>query len=174
MKLKNEKLIAVNTMTDKHYPVSVKKNYEFSVDKKKIDLSVIKEADGFTIVSANGVRYPAEVISKKQNTYEILINGVSYTFAVETPFSLIRKKVLSANKIFSKNESIKAPVPGKILDIFVQPGQTIEQGKPLLILEAMKMQNIINSPVKGVITKISTNIGNTVAKNDMLIEIEKI
>jgi biotin carboxyl carrier protein len=137
-------------------------------------MELIEEADGFTILSGNGVRYPVEILSRKQNTYEILVNGVSYTFSVETPFSLKRTKLLASQKSTSKIENIKAPMPGKILDVMVTQGQTVNCGEALFVLEAMKMQNTITAFAKGIINKVTIKSGDTVGKDDLLVEIERI
>lgn len=156
------------------YTFTVKNNYEYSYKKQKIKVEIIEESDGFSIISANGLRYPVEVVSRQQNAYEILINGVSYFFSVETPFSLIRKKLLTTIIPAPKNEIIKAPMPGKILDVMVIPGQTVYCGDALLILEAMKMQNTIISHTKGVIGKVMIKPGDTVGKDDSLVEIKRL
>ncbi len=156
------------------YEFAVKDNYEYSYKNQKIKMELIEEADGFTILSGKGVSYPVEFVSKKQNQYEILINGVSYTFSVETPFSLQRSKLLASQQIVSKTEKIKAPMPGKILDVMVTHGQTVNYGEALFVLEAMKMQNTITAHVKGIISKIDIKAGESVGKGDMLIEIESL
>lgn len=173
MNTQHTKLIALDNNNDE-YEFTVKNNYEYSYKKQKIKIELIEEADGFTILSGKGVRYPVEVISRKQNTYEILINGVSYTFSVETPFSLQRSKILASQKQFSKTETIKAPMPGKILDVMVTQGQTVNCGEALLVLEAMKMQNTLTSHVKGIVSKVTIKPGESVGKDDMLIEIESL
>ena len=74
------------------FEFTVKNNYDFSLKRQNIRLDLIEEADGFLVLSYKGLRYPVEIVSRKQNEYEILLNGVAYTFSVETPFSLKRKK----------------------------------------------------------------------------------
>ena len=66
--------------------------------------------------------------------------------------------------------SIKAPMPGLILEINVKVGQEVKEDEPLLILEAMKMENIITSPRDGIIKSISVNKTDAVEKNQLLIE----
>ena len=63
-------------------------------------------------------------------------------------------------------------MPGLVLDILVEPGQTIHKGEAVLILEAMKMENIIKSPVDGTIKSIGINKGNAVEKNEILVNFE--
>ena len=64
-------------------------------------------------------------------------------------------------------------MPGKILDIMVEEKGEIKEGEPLVILEAMKMQNEIVSNVSGVIKKINIKTNENVMKDDIMIEIEK-
>lgn len=116
-------------------------------------------------------RYPVEIVRTKQNRYEILFNDISYTFTVETPFSLQRRKVLSASKGRSDKLVIKAPMPGKIIDVMARENASVTRGETIVILEAMKMQNEIQSIVSGTITKIGVRAGQNVMKDDILVEI---
>jgi biotin carboxyl carrier protein len=63
-------------------------------------------------------------------------------------------------------------MPGLILEIHVQTGQEVNEDDPLLILEAMKMENVITSPRDGIIKSITVKKGETVDKNQLLIEFE--
>ena len=63
-------------------------------------------------------------------------------------------------------------MPGKIVKINVEEGQTVKKGETLIILEAMKMENIITSPRDGIIKSISVKKGDAVEKNQLLIEFE--
>lgn len=166
------KLIALNADTNAEYEFSVKNNYEYRYNRCPIRVDPVQEADGVNVLSCNGLRYPYEIAQISANTYSITLNGVSYTFSVETPFSLSRKRMLAAKAGISKKEVIKAPMPGKILDVFVTEGQTVGNGESLLVLEAMKMQNTIATHMKGTVTKVTVVPGKTVGKDDVLIEIK--
>lgn len=170
--INTSRLIAVSG-DNNEYEVQVKDDFEYSFQNEEIRLELIEEADGFIILSSKGVRYPVEIVSRKQNNFEILVNGVSYAFSVETPFSLRRKKLLAEQGGVSKTEIIKSPMPGKILDVMVSEGQQVNIGEPLLVLEAMKMQNTLTSSVKGVVSKVNIKTGDTTGKDDVLVEIEK-
>ena len=63
-------------------------------------------------------------------------------------------------------------MPGLILEINVKEGQEVKENDPLLILEAMKMENVINSPREGIIKSVEVKQGQTVDKNMLLIEFE--
>lgn len=80
--------------------------------------------------------------------------------------------MLSLKKGKAELELIKAPMPGKLIDILVREGSDILRGEPLVILEAMKMQNEILSPVNGTVSKIIAKPNTNVMKDDILIEIK--
>jgi biotin carboxyl carrier protein len=116
-------------------------------------------------------RYPVEIVRTRQNRYEILFNDISHTFTVETPVSMQRKKVLGTGASAKKKLVISAPMPGKIIDVLVREGAEVVRGEALVILEAMKMQNEIQSLVSGTVTRIGVKAGQNVMKDDMLAEI---
>lgn len=72
----------------------------------------------------------------------------------------------------SKGHSIVAPLPGVVLNILVKPGEKVTPGQTVLILEAMKMENEINSPVAGTVASILVNTNQNINTNDLLIIVE--
>jgi glutaconyl-CoA/methylmalonyl-CoA decarboxylase subunit gamma len=142
------------------------------INRKKVDIRVEKDPSGLTFLVWKNKRYQVEIAEKSQNKYEIWINGVSFNVSVETPISYKRKKYLEKHKSKSKFELIKAPMPGKIVDILVEENKEIRVGDPVLILEAMKMQNEISSTVNGIVKSIKVVANASVMKDDLLVEIE--
>lgn len=169
----NKQLIALDRDTNKEYCFEIAKNNKFSYESKDLEAIIEEAEDGFSFISINGKRYPIEILSSHQNEYELLINGVSYSFSVETPFSLERKKMLTSQASESTTIRLKAPMPGKILEVMVKTGDVVKAGDTLLILEAMKMQNAILASTKGIIKKVLVKEGDTTSKSDLLIELEK-
>jgi biotin carboxyl carrier protein len=66
---------------------------------------------------------------------------------------------------------VKAPIPGQITRVLVDVGQTVEAGQPLLVLEAMKMENEIRAPSAGAIVAVNVTPGRGVALHEVLLEI---
>jgi biotin carboxyl carrier protein len=116
-------------------------------------------------------RYPVEIVRTRQNRYEILFNDISHTFSIETPISLQRRKVLGSTHSGNENHIVRAPMPGKIIDVIVRENSEVIRGEALVILEAMKMQNEIQSLVNGTVTRIGVKPGQNVMKDDILAEI---
>jgi len=73
---------------------------------------------------------------------------------------------------YSKLARATAPMPGKIIDVAAREGSSILRGEPVVILEAMKMQNEIQSPVNGTVIKVHAKPGTNVMKDDVLAEIK--
>jgi biotin carboxyl carrier protein len=66
---------------------------------------------------------------------------------------------------------VKSPIPGTILEIHVNVGDTVKSGDRLITLEAMKMENIINSDKGGKVISIHIKKGDSVMEGDILVEI---
>ena len=66
---------------------------------------------------------------------------------------------------------VKAPIPGLISRVLVAPGESVTAGQPLIILEAMKMENEIRAPFDGVVQAIGVTVGQTVLRNTVLAEV---
>jgi biotin carboxyl carrier protein len=73
------------------------------------------------------------------------------------------------NALTPKVSDLKAPMPGLVLQILVEPGQEIKKGDKILILEAMKMENAIKAPADAIVAQIHINPGTAVDKNQLLI-----
>ena len=140
---------------------------------ENVKIKLYEDPNGFSYVLWKNKKYPLEIIEKNQNKYTVMLNGVWHSFTVETPFSLKRKKFLASQAGESSTVNIDAPMPGKIVEILVDEGADVKAGEPILILEAMKMQNEISSHVDGVVKKVAIRQNDSVMKDDLLIEIEK-
>lgn len=170
-KLKINKLHTL-TSENKKFSFSLPLKHSIKIGKREYEVKLKADEKFGTYILWKNRKYPVEIVRSRQNRYEILFNDISYTFTVETPFSLQRMKVLSASKGKVEQEFIKAPMPGKIIDVLVREGSPVLRGEPVIILEAMKMQNEIISPVNGKITKVLAKPNSVVMKDDVLIEIK--
>jgi glutaconyl-CoA/methylmalonyl-CoA decarboxylase subunit gamma len=142
------------------------------IGKRNYEVKLKSDEKHGTYILWKNRKYPVEIVQSRQNKYEILFNDISYTFTVETPFSLQRMKVLNSKKGKAEQEFVKAPMPGKIIDVLVREGSNVLRGEPVVILEAMKMQNEILSPVNGIVVKVAVKANTNVMKDDLLVEIK--
>ncbi|WP_129670552.1 acetyl-CoA carboxylase biotin carboxyl carrier protein subunit [Candidatus Chloroploca sp. Khr17] len=83
----------------------------------------------------------------------------------------IRDRDTPISRPRSGDGRVKAPIPGLIARILVEAGQYVEVGQPILVLEAMKMQNEITAPRSGTISMLNIQPGQSVKLHELLIEI---
>jgi biotin carboxyl carrier protein len=166
-----KKLYALSSEKRK-FSFSLPLKHTIKIGKREYDVQLKSDEKLGTYILWKNRKYPVEIVRSRQNKYEILFNDISYTFTVETPFSLQRMKVLNSRKGKVEQEYVKAPMPGKIIDVLVREGATVLRGEPVVILEAMKMQNEILAPVGGTVVKVAAKANTNVMKDDLLIEIK--
>lgn len=160
---------------DKSYSVKVGEDFEFNFPQDRLSaLDLIKTGKNTFHLLQEGQSYHVEILESDFNAgrYTISVNGSEYSASIHTPLDeLILKMGFAVNG--AKNiDSISAPMPGLILDILVKEGQEVDEEDQLLVLEAMKMENIITSPRKGVIKQVAVKQGDTVDKKQLLIAFE--
>ena len=170
-KLQIKKLYTLSS-ENKKFSFSLPLKHTIRIGKRDYEVKLKADEKYGTYILWKNRKYPVEIVRSNQNKYEILFNDISYTFTVETPFSLQRMKVLNSNRGKNEKEIIKAPMPGKIIDVLVREGSTVVKGEPIVILEAMKMQNEIISPVNGTIVLVMAKPNTNVMKDDLLVEIK--
>ena len=171
-KNKEPEFIALSAQ-NRRYKVKNPFSEDLKINHKKHDIKIFDDENGFTYIQFKNKKYLAEIIEKNQNKYIVLINGVSFNFTIETPISYKRKKYLDKQKSNKKIEVVEAPMPGKIIDVLVEPGAEVKNGEAIIILEAMKMQNEILSPIDGKVRKVLVKQNDIVNKDDILIEIDR-
>jgi biotin carboxyl carrier protein len=170
-KLRINKLYALSSENRK-FSFSLPLKSKIRIGKRDYVVQLKADEKLGTYILWKNRKYPVEIVRSRQNKYEILFNDISYTFTVETPFSLQRMKVLNSRKGKVEQEIVRAPMPGKIIDVLIREGANVLRGEPVVILEAMKMQNEIQSPVNGTIIKVHTKANVNVMKDDILVEIK--
>jgi biotin carboxyl carrier protein len=145
---------------------------KIQVNGKPVDWNAVTlEAGHFHILHKN-VSYRAEVIHVEPSgkMVDIKINGRVYKVQVKDKVDLLLEKMGMNVSSGSKINRIKAPMPGLVIDLKVKAGDVVRPGDQLLILEAMKMENIIKSPMEGTIKIVPVRKGESVEKGQVLIE----
>ena len=100
------------------------------------------------------------------------VNGKKAEVVLSSELDRLLKSMGLENALSSKVSELKAPMPGLIHSVAIKLGQEVKKGDVLLILEAMKMENVIKSPTDGTISKVAIEQGTTVEKGELLIGFE--
>lgn len=102
----------------------------------------------------------------------ILLNGTEHTVLIKDAVDQMVDDLGLSTVEDATAGDVMAPMPGLILDIMVSTGQTVNKGDSLLILEAMKMENVIKAEADGTVKSVALSKGDTVEKNQLIIEME--
>jgi biotin carboxyl carrier protein len=100
------------------------------------------------------------------------IGGNLYRASIKEPIDMLLSSMGLDRNALQKAEPVKAPMPGMVLRVLVTPGQAIKKGDALLVLEAMKMENILKAQADGVVKSIKATERTAVEKGAILIELE--
>ncbi len=143
-----------------------------------------------------GVDYEVEIAEVEGNIAKVNVNGIPFELELQKPINAAKHPSMNKPKVEAPRPAatpaaapaaapaatpaaaagagnpVKAPLPGTITDIKVQVGQTVAVGETLLILEAMKMQNNIESDYAGQVTSILVKPGETVMEGAVLLTIQ--
>lgn len=162
--------------------------YIVKIDDKEFKVEVKRESGTFIVV-LNNKEIPIEVVhSDKTSQLTLIIDNKphSVVFGTDNLISIdgeeyaavlfdeqVQKLLKKAPQLGEKKElTIIAPMPGLIVDVEINEGDTVTAGQGLVIVEAMKMQNEMKTPRDGVVKKIHVQKGQAVNSKDVLVVIE--
>ena len=116
----------------------------------KVECEKVPGEDGWATFRINGVRKEVRVMDERAQ--------------------LLERMGMSVRAVLASGD-IKAPMPGKVLQVLVNAGDKVEEGQALLVLEAMKMENVLRSAGEGSVGRIHADAGQAVEKDAVLIEL---
>ncbi len=158
---------------DKNFQVEIEKD-KVLVDNKEFDFDLAKLSKGKYHLISNNKSFEVEIVSidREKKNVEVKVNNTVYLVELKDKMDDLLEKLGMDSMLEEKTEDLKAPMPGLILEIAVEPGNEIAKGDKLLILEAMKMENVIKATGSGIVDKIKVEVGNSVDKGQVLITFE--
>jgi acetyl/propionyl-CoA carboxylase alpha subunit len=147
---------------------------EIEVDGKTFDadISRISEKE-MHVVRMNGsynVRITA--VHRREKTVTLVVNGTKYHVVLRDRLDDLLHSMGMDKATAHKVSEVKAPMPGLVLRVMAEAGKPIKKGEPLIVLEAMKMENILKSSADAVVKKVSVIKGDKVEKNQVLLVME--
>jgi biotin carboxyl carrier protein len=159
------------SVNDQQYDIG-QSDSQLIINDAIFDWDLIKIREGYYHVIYKNQSYTAEVVKVDTATKSFTwkINGRLYTVHLKDRFDQLLEKMGMTNTSSVKVNNVKAPMPGLIISLKVADGDEVKQGDPLLILEAMKMENILKSPGDGKVKSVKVKMGDSVEKNQILIE----
>lgn len=148
----------------KQFPSGKINQQEFEWDILKTGPStynVIKNNTSFNVI--------VESFDPESNLFQLKVNGKSISVKTLDRMQILLQSMGLDTTTSRKLNEIKAPMPGLVVRITVEEGAEVKKGDSLLVLEAMKMENVIKAPGDAVVGKIKVGAGQAVEKNQILI-----
>jgi len=163
------------------YKVKVNDQFLFEIENKdsaflvngeqvQLDVSTLGHNNTHVLYQNRSFNTELVEINKAEKTCKIKVNGNTYQISIEDQFDVLLKQLGLDNLTSNKISEIKAPMPGLVLKVLIEENTEVKKGDNLLILEAMKMENILKSSTDGVIKKILVKQGDKVEKNQILVQ----
>ena len=154
--------------------VNTKKSFEIegnTVNQSQEIFDIIQVKEGEMHIIWNHTSYTAILVeaNTEEKSFIIRVNGSEYDVKVQDKFDLLLQQLGMGNLKTTKVNNIKAPMPGLVLQVLVNAGDTVNKGDKILVLEAMKMENAIKSPTDGIVNDVLVSQGMAVDKNQVLI-----
>ncbi len=146
----------------------------FKVNEEQLSLDIADLGKGRFHILKNNKSFNAELveIDRVKKQFTIKVNNTTYELELEDKYDMLLQKLGMDAIGASAVSDLLAPMPGLVLSTAVSAGDTVKKDDPLVVLEAMKMENVLKSPIDGVIKEVSVNSGDTVEKNQTLIIFE--
>ena len=137
---------------------------EVQVDPNDREASIVEVEPGVYSVLLNGRSFEARV-----GVGTVEVNGETFTTEVVDPRAPHRQRGVRAAE---GRQTLTAPMPGKVVRLLAREVQTLEAGQGILVIEAMKMQNEIQSLRAGILISLPVKEGDTVGAGETLAVVE--
>ena len=165
-------MLQVSTNSTQTWDVDYSPDNLITVNNEPFSWDIVVLGPGRFHILHEGRSIVAEVIEADYSTktFQLKLNGQLVDLQVKDRFDLLLDKLGMNTALANKVNELKAPMPGLIVAVRVEPGQAVQKGDPLLVLEAMKMENILKAPSDGVVSAIKVGLRNNVTKGQVLIQ----
>ncbi len=141
------------------------------VNGQMMDWDLVKTGPNSYHILHDSKSYNAEIVKADHENkfFVVKINNQDYHLNVRDRSDILLEQLGMSKTTKAKANDLKAPMPGKILSIMVKEGDVVKKGDVILILEAMKMENVLKAPGDVTIKSIKIAPGNNVEKNHVLV-----
>ncbi len=135
-------------------------------DSDEVEVDAVRPVEDVLSLLYQGRSWEAGLV-EIEDGYEVEVVGLRHEFEVMDP----RKKALRMAE-GAGDKALKTQMPGRVVRILVAEGSTVEEGQPVIVVEAMKMENELKSPVSGTVQRLCVQEGEQVQARSTLIEFE--
>ncbi|MGB0431495.1 MAG: acetyl-CoA carboxylase biotin carboxyl carrier protein subunit [Bacteroidia bacterium] len=159
-------------VNNKEYSVEIN-GTKIKVNNTDFEMELIENRAGqMQLKMPDKILYPTIEHGETPKNLKVRLNSEAYDLEIKDHFDLLLEKMGLDKMMTTAQADLKAPMPGMVLEILVSQGQEIKKGDALLVLEAMKMENVIKASADVVVKNILVSPKQAVEKNQVLITFE--
>jgi biotin carboxyl carrier protein len=157
-------------VNDKDHEVSIHDDI-IHIDGQPVSWDMVRISKSHYHLLHNHQSYRIELVKVDLTTKSIIIklNGKLVPVTIKNQLDLLLERMGMAGIQSNRMNAVRAPMPGLVIDVKVSAGDVVKAGDPLIILEAMKMENVIKSNGDGTVKNVVAKKGDSVEKNQVLI-----
>jgi biotin carboxyl carrier protein len=132
-----------------------------------LDLKHVNEPSLYSLILDN--QSHEVFVEEVDGEYDVLIAGELFRLQVQDEWARRLANIQRKSRVAEGDLPVKAPMPGAVLSVEVEPGQQVKRGQGVVILGAMKMENQIKAPRDGVVKSVNCEQGQTVEQGRVLL-----
>jgi biotin carboxyl carrier protein len=144
--------------------------FEITLDGATVRVDAVRSGPTVYSVIEDGKQFEAMVDEKGAHGFDVLVAG--RVFHLESIDERTRLLAQSAAPVATGPQTVTAEMPGKVVKLSVPVGESVREGQGVVVVEAMKMENEIPSPIAGVVKEIAVSEGQTVEAGALLFTVE--
>jgi biotin carboxyl carrier protein len=173
--------------------VTTSDRYQVTVGESTFDIEVAEDSEGLSVAVGGGPRLPIFVGASRddllrqlilgsrvltalveggEGEYTVVTDGEPYAVRVEDERAARLARASAAHRPTSSVASVTAPMPGLVVAVHVEPGQSVAKGAGLVVLQAMKMENELIAREDGTVKEVLVSPGQTVDQGQKLVTLE--
>ena len=144
--------------------------YEVTLGDETVHLDAVRSGPTIYSIIEDGQQFEAMVDERGAHGFEVLVGG--RLFHLESLDERTKLLASSALAVTSGPQTVEAEMPGKVVRVNLAPGDAVGEGQGVVVVEAMKMENEIPSPIDGVVKEVAVSEGQTVEAGARLFVVE--
>lgn len=156
------------------YQVIIKDGLILDVDDellRKIEILYDHNNQLYQVIH-EGTNHQISLLTSPEGRQVIFVDGLPFEVELLRPVDRVIQALQYNRRRTAENKIVTAPMPGHVIRIDIAVGQRVKKGSMILTLEAMKMENTVQSPQEGKIKQVFVSEGQTVMKGEKLFELE--
>ncbi|MGD0143094.1 MAG: biotin carboxylase N-terminal domain-containing protein [Rhizomicrobium sp.] len=141
---------------------------EFTVDGNRVSIPIVHRRDGGMDLPANNCKsdlHGAASLQLASGAIAVMADGETWTFSPYDPTA-------AADAVGAATDRVTTPMPGRIVQVLVKPGDAVKRGQPLAVLEAMKMEHTLSAPADAQVASVDVVPGDQVTDGTTVMRFE--